>query len=221
MVETKSSRDHRWRTFWIVWGVILIGFNLVVGIPLSRTSPFTKSYTLGADEVTEEHHFSFLAWPRYEVEVVFDGAGWDTLGTPHTSVRDAIGGDLELELTSDRGETVIPRSLALADKELGRAGSRANRVLDERWYSLRVFEPRTNDHWTLEVKAVKTSPSGTPRRVELRIRGWESGQSMYLLILVDWILVPILLLVSAMILMVIPRKSSAPFVGPSTGPAGA
>ena len=53
------------------------------------------------------------------------------------------------------------------------------------------------------------------------IHGWESGQSMYLLILVDWILVPILLLVSAMILMVIPRKASAPFVGPSTGPAAA
>ena len=175
--------------FWITWGVVLVGINLPTGVILSQCSALTKSYTIGVDEGTDEHRIPSLAWPRYRLELRFEAANWKGLGDPDSSIRDLIGGDLEVELKGASGQLIAPRRFALGDATLGAALKHSGRSLSEHRYALGEFDAKTLDAATLRVIARKTTPRAWPRRAELRLFAPDTGYTFIFLVFADGILV--------------------------------
>jgi hypothetical protein len=175
----KSPRANGWiwRVFWIGWASLLgvmIAWSTFVE---SRRDLFARSYTLGVDEVREEHELAWLAESRYYVAVIFqeprDRAGLDSRPT----FRDAIGGDIAGELVTDSGEVVIPRQFVLGE---GRAEWRDDfHPFDYRTYSRKFYGAPTAARVDDPINHPSAFRSGLFERYRLRIETWKGAVAPY------------------------------------------
>jgi hypothetical protein len=182
--RSKKKRRWTWRVFWVVAALALLGvnaWNVLVG---NRLNPFTKSYLLGVDEVEEQHQLSWLAYSDYTVGLWFTSRG--TTGTEvdrpdggaesTPAVRDVIGGDIAVEMTSESGDVIIPRKFLFAEPpKLRRSFDDFDRLTYILEPGFQGIQPKLFDRYTLRVTTIKTGNHSDPRGVELRVRGIDAG----------------------------------------------
>ena len=99
--DTDSSplRKRIWQVFWILFVLEVVGIIAWLNFVERRAYPFRETFVLDRDRV-EERRLSWLAWGRYDIEVA------DSSGPPFI----AHSGALAVELISDSGEMVFPRT---------------------------------------------------------------------------------------------------------------
>jgi hypothetical protein len=168
----------------LAWGALLLVQTAWLLFQDSRREVFEQSYTLGVDEVQEEHDLAWLASSRYLVTVHFeepqDRKGLES----RTTFREAIGGDIAVELVTSSGEVVVPRQFVLGDAKVEWKGDfhpfdyrhyarryNATIAAQRRLDDLDGFRTGLFERFRLRIATVKSTGDGHPQRVTVSCAG--------------------------------------------------
>lgn len=141
--DPSPFRKRIWQVFWILFALEAIGLIAWFKFVERRAYPFQEAFVLDRDRV-EERHLSWLAWGHYGFELT------DSSGPPFI----AHSGSLAVELVSESGEMVLPRT-------------------SDRFEAL-DFRTGLFERYTMRVTIAKGF-GGPPRTVELRLIGSDAG----------------------------------------------
>ena len=142
--DPSPLRKRIWQVFWILFVIEVVGLIAWFKFVDRRAYPFRETFVLDSDRA-EDRRLSWLAWGRYDIWLA-DSSGPPFI--PHS-------GALAVELVSDSGEMVLPRTYPASGPSV-------------------EFRTELFDDYTMRITTT-AGAGGPPRTVELRLIGTDAG----------------------------------------------